>query len=275
MPDQAGEARTAHIESATTRVARWFDEHPVVRALDRLLKVLSIVVAVGVWVYAERQYIEEAPQRAEERHNRAWSLLTQERGVVADAGRSDAIRQLLADHVSLAGLPAESAFLNYLNLAKANLQGADFTRAALNYDDFSRSNLRGAIFTGALVNRCDFTGAIMAEDHTVDSTLHIPAHILNSTFRNVSFAGKTLDTTVVDVSDLTPEQETTVFDHTDFTGATIGAGSKIVRRSGTIEAGPDDNVFRRAVLCHTQFFKQTLGRSVEASRDCALTAAPP
>jgi hypothetical protein len=69
---------------------------------------LSLVIALVLW-------FREAPDRAKQKHYRAWDLIISARGSTGDGGRRDALRDLNEDDVSLAGAPLAKAFLVEVN----------------------------------------------------------------------------------------------------------------------------------------------------------------
>src|SRR4051794_14247772 len=108
---------------------------------------LSLIVALVLW-------FREAPDRAKQKHYRAWDLINSARGSTSDGGRRDALQDLSEDGVSLAGAPLAKAFLRQVNLPRADLSAADLRKAHL-----SAADLRGADPTGAYLSEAHLTGA--------------------------------------------------------------------------------------------------------------------
>src|SRR4051794_24901954 len=103
---------------------------------------LSLIVALVLW-------FREAPDRAKQKHYRAWDLINSARGSTSDGGRRDALQDLSEDGVSLAGAPLAKAFLRQVNLPRANLIRADLTGADLSAADLSAANLSTADLSAA------------------------------------------------------------------------------------------------------------------------------
>src|SRR4051794_3115445 len=108
---------------------------------------LSLIVALVLW-------FREAPDRAKQKHYRAWDLINSARGSTGDGGRRDALRDLNEADVSLAGAPLAKAFLARVNFPRADLTDADLTDA-----DLAGANLAGADLKGAHLAGADLKGA--------------------------------------------------------------------------------------------------------------------
>ena len=73
----------------------------------------SILVAVVF-------YFVDAPQRTKLKHYQAWQVINTAQGKGGSGGRTDALHELNQDHVPLVGVDLSDAFLQNLDLQKAN-----------------------------------------------------------------------------------------------------------------------------------------------------------
>jgi hypothetical protein len=113
----------------------------------------------------------------------AWQVVNSAQGKGGSGGRIDALRNLVRNGQSLAGVNLDGAWLVGVNLAGANLtsasfrganlQGAIFTRADLQKADLRDANLtaadlegarlQGALVSGARFSAANLTGTDLAE----------------------------------------------------------------------------------------------------------------
>jgi len=118
--------------------ARRILRSPWVRTLASCSEVLAkLLVFLGVlaWLW-------EIPDRAQQRHDAAWTLINIARGAPGEAGRKRALEGLNNDSVSLAGIDLSRAILPGINLTLANLSDAIFDDADLRQAKFGCNFLR-------------------------------------------------------------------------------------------------------------------------------------
>lgn len=128
-----------------------------------LIELLGMATRVSV-VVAVVFYFMEADDRTRERHYRAWELVNSARGSTGDGGRKSALEELNSDHVSLAAAPLDDAWLQGIQLPKADLtyvhlKGATLIEANLRGANLSGADLRGAMLTGADLSGANLFGA--------------------------------------------------------------------------------------------------------------------
>lgn len=123
-----------------------------------LIELLGLATRVSV-VVAVIFYFMEADDRTRERHYRAWELVNSARGSTGDGGRKSALEELNADHVSLAAAPLDDAWLQGIQLPKAELPFAHLKGALLGEANLRGANLRGADLRGVMLTGADLSGA--------------------------------------------------------------------------------------------------------------------
>jgi hypothetical protein len=143
-------------------LGRW----PVVELLEYLGS-FSILFAAIV-------YFAGAPDRLKQKHYQAWQVINTAEGKGGNGGRIDALQELNDDHVSLIGVNVTGAYLQGLQLAKAqarranfaeaDLRDANFQRASLadtdlHYANLRAANLRDCDLAGSRLDDVDFVGA--------------------------------------------------------------------------------------------------------------------
>jgi len=129
----------------------------------------SLSVLIGVIFY-----FSESGDRIKQRHYQAWQVINTAQGKGGSGGRIEALQELNADKIPLVGVDASSAFLQNIqleraNLLRANLSVADLRGSALRfadltYADLHSSNLRNsdlehAIFSNANLTDADLVGS--------------------------------------------------------------------------------------------------------------------
>ena len=82
----------------------------------------------------------------------AWRVLDLANGKETSYARIQALTDLNENGVSLEGLDAPHADLNYINL-----EGADLSRATLTKTQFQQAKLRQACFASAIIHECNFS----------------------------------------------------------------------------------------------------------------------
>lgn len=99
----------------------------------------------------------------------AWTVVNSAQGKGGSGGRIDALQDLNANRISLAGIRLDGAWLTGINLSgavlpsasfhQAVLRGANFENANLQHADFSGADLTGANLQGAVLKNANFAGA--------------------------------------------------------------------------------------------------------------------
>ncbi len=96
----------------------------------------------------------------------AWQVVNTAQGKGGSGGRIDALQDLVANDVSLAGVRLDEAWLDGIRLAGARLERASLRNAILRGAHLRRANLQGADLTGADLTGADLRDAIL-KDATV------------------------------------------------------------------------------------------------------------
>jgi hypothetical protein len=133
------------------------------------LESLSVLVAVIV-------YFGEADHRLMQRHYQAWQVVNTAQGRGGNGGRIDALQELARDDVSLTGVDVSGAFLQGVNLDKANLvrsnfHNADVRGASLESAELTDANLTGANLRNANLQGAELNGADLTDADLTDSKL--------------------------------------------------------------------------------------------------------
>jgi hypothetical protein len=109
----------------------------VLEFAGRLIAVVSVAVALIVWIW-------EAGDREKQKHYRAWELINSARGSTGDGGRRDALQDLNEDGEPLAAAPLAKAYLAEVQLSNAKLDQADLSETNLTGANLIRADLSGA-----------------------------------------------------------------------------------------------------------------------------------
>src|SRR5215472_17601906 len=86
-------------------------------------------------------YFSEAGDRVKVRHYQAWQVINTAQGKGGSGGRIEALQELNGDGVPLVGVDVSSAFLQGVQLRRANLLRSDFSSADARNSDLSDANL--------------------------------------------------------------------------------------------------------------------------------------
>jgi uncharacterized protein YjbI with pentapeptide repeats len=113
-------------------------------------------------------YFSESGDRIKQKHYQAWQVINTAQGKGGSGGRIEALQELNADRVPLVGVDASSAFLQGLQLERANLLRSDFSAADLRGSDLksadlSSADLHSANFRGSNLEYASFEYADMSE----------------------------------------------------------------------------------------------------------------
>ena len=71
-------------------------------------------------------YFADAPERTKLKHYQAWQVINTAQGKGGSGGRADALHELNEDHVPLVGVDLSDAFLQGLDLQKADVRRSNF-----------------------------------------------------------------------------------------------------------------------------------------------------
>lgn len=141
-----------------------------------VIKILEgLVIAFGAFqLWTNRQERRDSERKAallarKAANYQAWQVVNSAFGKGGSGGRVDALQDLVANNVSLAGVKLDgawlegvalpSALLHHASLRETVLVGADFGQANLERADLSGSQLEGASFRGAFLRRANLAGA--------------------------------------------------------------------------------------------------------------------
>ncbi|HEV8197949.1 MAG TPA: pentapeptide repeat-containing protein [Gemmatimonadales bacterium] len=101
----------------------------------------------------------------------AWAVVNSAQGKGGSGGRIDALQDLNANAISLAGVRLDGAWLegivlsgarlSFASLREANLKGANLQGANLEGADLTGANLTGANLSEALLKEVNLTGALL------------------------------------------------------------------------------------------------------------------
>src|SRR5215469_14886646 len=86
-------------------------------------------------------YFSESGNRLKQRHYQAWQVINTAQGKGGSGGRIEALQELNRDGVPLVGVDVSSAFLQGVQLRRANLLRSDFSSADARNSDLSDANL--------------------------------------------------------------------------------------------------------------------------------------
>ncbi|HYJ78842.1 MAG TPA: pentapeptide repeat-containing protein [Longimicrobiaceae bacterium] len=159
QPAQPGRARRiAEVDSRAADYVRRVRSSTFVE-LAQLATTLSILVVA--YTYVAGRDAERAEQR-KSRHYQAWQVVNSAAGKAGNGGRSDALRDLNADRVSLTYVDISGAWLPQVQLENANLFGADLDSATLIAANLRGADLAQAQLVGANLISATLVGADLA-----------------------------------------------------------------------------------------------------------------
>jgi hypothetical protein len=211
-------------EWASEWIVYWSRNWDVVKVLELAGKfALVFSIVIGVWTYfAEADDREKARQDAvKAKHYRAWELIYTARGSAGDGGRRDALRDLLDDGISLAGVPLSKAYLPGLKLPGAILSNADLTEANLTEANLTRATmfratLSGATLSGATLSDAYLTNADLTRADLINANL-TRANLTHADLTRAVLADAVLTNATLSGADLTRA----TLSGADLTGATL------------------------------------------------------
>lgn len=159
--------------------AELFTTAQVLSILANIIKILEgVVISFGafqIWVNRKERREAEVRSAALARKAatyQAWQVVNGAHGKGGSGGRIDALQDLVANGVSLAGVRLEGAWLEGIVLPKAQLPraslcetilvGATLTDASLQRADLRGAQLDGAVLRGAFLQGANVAGASFA-----------------------------------------------------------------------------------------------------------------
>jgi uncharacterized protein YjbI with pentapeptide repeats len=137
------------------------------------LEVLEYLGTLSI-LLAAISYFAESKDRVKLRHYQAWQVINSAQSKGGSGGRIDALEELHKDSIPLIGVDVSGAFLQGVELPKADLTRANFSGSDVRggnlqgaqfiYADLGNGNFRGANFSKARFDNCslqdaDMTGA--------------------------------------------------------------------------------------------------------------------
>ena len=158
--------------------------------LANFTRVVEMLVFVfgGYQFWAGRRERKDADVASRERARidsiyQAWQVINSAQGKGGSGGRVEALRHLLRNNVSLAGINLDGAWLEGVqledatlvrgslqstnltgaNLSRANLEGADLRNAVLVTANLTDARLRGANLSGARLSAATLDGADLTD----------------------------------------------------------------------------------------------------------------
>jgi len=139
----------------------------VAYALSRwsFLEVLEYLGSFSVLI-AVIFYFSESGDRLKQKHYQAWQVINTAQGKGGSGGRIEALQELDADGVPLIGVDVSTAYLQGVDLSRANL-----TRANFNAVDARNSNLQAADLTAADLRSANFRDSNLQNAHLIDADL--------------------------------------------------------------------------------------------------------
>lgn len=152
------------------------------QALAIVANIIKILEALVIGFGAFQLWVNRGERRAAERtaaqlarkaaNYQAWQVVNGAHGKGGSGGRVDALQDLVANDVSLAGVQLDGAWLERLviphallrqaSLRGAKLLGADLSGCNLEQADLSGAGLDGANLRGAFLRGADLAGATLA-----------------------------------------------------------------------------------------------------------------
>ncbi len=136
-------------------------------------------------------YFSESGDRIKQKHYQAWQVINTAQGKGGSGGRIDALQELNADGVPLIGVDVSTAYLQGVDLSRANL-----TRANFNAVDARNSNFKSADLTAADLRSANFRESNLQNARLTD------ADLTNADLNSANLAGADLTRAILDNADL-------------------------------------------------------------------------
>jgi hypothetical protein len=155
------------------------------------LGIFSVLIAIIF-------YFSEAGDRKKQKHYQAWQVINSAQGKGGSGGRKEALHELNMDRVPLVGVDASLAFLQGVQLPKADLLRCDLHAADLRESNLESSNLAYANLNSANFRRAHLNGSNLEQADLEDADLMYAdlrgadltgATLLNADLRNADLKG--------------------------------------------------------------------------------------
>src|ERR1700757_895805 len=134
------------------------------------LEVLEYFGTLSLLVAAV-SFFAESKDRVKQKHYQAWQVINSAQGKGGSGGRVDALEELHQDGVPLVGGDVRNAFLQAIDLNRANLLRANFQAADIRGGSFANALLEFADLTSANLRNADLQGASLANSTLDDADL--------------------------------------------------------------------------------------------------------
>jgi hypothetical protein len=152
------------IEWGWAWLAYWLSGWAFLEVLE-YLGTLSLLVAVI-------SYFSEGSDRLKQKHYQAWQVINSAQGKGGSGGRIEALEELVADKVPLVGVDVSAAFLQGVDLSRAELLRANFQAADLRTAKFERARMEYAILTSANLRNASLEEADLRDASLQDADLY-------------------------------------------------------------------------------------------------------
>lgn len=116
-------------------------------------------------------YFAGAPDRLKQKHYQAWQVINTAAGKGGNGGRIDALRELNDDRVALIGVDVADAYLEGLQLEKAQARRANFSSTDLRYARFKGAHLEQSVFLSANLRGADLSECNLADSQFDDADM--------------------------------------------------------------------------------------------------------
>jgi hypothetical protein len=154
---------TAAATATTVPVLSWTQWLQNVVNVMKLVELGAFIFgAYQFWAGRRERRAADAEQTIRARidsNYQAWQVINSAQGKGGSGGRVEALRDLLLNGESLAGINLDDAWLEHVSLPKAKLVRSSLQRANLTHADLSGANLDGANLTGADLVTANLAGA--------------------------------------------------------------------------------------------------------------------
>jgi hypothetical protein len=140
-----------------------------------LIELLEYLGSFSI-LFAAIFYFAGTSDRLKQKHYQAWQVINTAQGKGGNGGRIDALQELNDDGVALIGVDVADAYLEGVELEKAQLRRANFSSADLRRAHFEHAslddaNLLSANFRGADLRECGLAGAQLDDADLVGANL--------------------------------------------------------------------------------------------------------
>jgi hypothetical protein len=160
---------------------------------------LQVLEHLGIFsvLFAVIFYYSEAGDRKKEKHYQAWQVINTAQGKGGSGGRIEALQELNADRVPLAGVDISGSSLHGLQLRRANLvranMAADLRNTNLEGCDLQFANLKSANFRNGSLKSVNLLEANLKNADLMCATLKAAnlehVNLTNADLRNADLQG--------------------------------------------------------------------------------------